>query len=127
MRTSRSPMDLEALKKSFLKKFQEDSSDRLQKIQLGVIELEKPDSTAAAEGVARELHTMKGEARILGLAAIGQLAHAAEDLLKEAVDGKVAVRIATDLLLRACDAVSDLLEVFEGAKSGTGLSAQMCQ
>ncbi|HZA14947.1 MAG TPA: Hpt domain-containing protein, partial [Myxococcaceae bacterium] len=109
-------MDLEALKKSFLKKFQEDTADRLQKIQLGVLDLEKPESAQAAEAVARELHTMKGEARILGLGAIGQLAHAAEDLLKSSRDGKVAVRVATDLLLRACDAVTDLLPDVAGSK-----------
>ncbi|HZA14002.1 MAG TPA: ATP-binding protein, partial [Myxococcaceae bacterium] len=120
-------MDLEALKKSFLKKFQEDTADRLQKIQLGVLDLEKPDSGQAAEAVARELHTMKGEARILGLSAIGQLAHAAEDLLKSARDGKTAVRIATDLLLRACDAVTDLLPDTAGAKNGTPASEEMCR
>ena len=120
-------MDLEALKNSFLKKFQEDTADRLQKIQLGVLDLEKPDSVQAAEAVARELHTMKGEARILGLAALGQLAHASEDLLKSAREGKIAVRIATDLLLRACDAVSDLLPDVDGSKNGTAASEEMCR
>jgi two-component system chemotaxis sensor kinase CheA len=120
-------LDLEALKNSFLKKFQEDTADRLQKIQLGVLDLEKPDSAQTAEAVARELHTMKGEARILGLAALGQLAHASEDLLKSAREGKIAVRIATDLLLRACDAVSDLLPDVDGSKNGTAASAEMCR
>ncbi|MGA9526031.1 MAG: Hpt domain-containing protein, partial [Myxococcaceae bacterium] len=119
-------MDLEQLKKSFLKKFQEDTSDRLQKIQLGVLDLEKPDAEQAADAVARELHTMKGEARILGLAAIGQLAHAAEDLLKVAREGKVSARIATDLLLRSCDAVQDLIDDPESAKTGTSAAEEMC-
>jgi two-component system, chemotaxis family, sensor kinase CheA len=120
-------VDLEALKKSFLKKFQEDTSDRLQKIQLGVLDLEKPEAAKSAEDVARELHTMKGEARILGLAAIGQLAHAAEDLLKAALEGKTTSRVATDMLLRACDVVSDLLEDPDGAKAGTEAAEQMCR
>ena len=55
-------MDTEALKKSLLVKFVEVTQDRLQAIQLGILDLEKPESNAAAEGVARELHTMKGEA-----------------------------------------------------------------
>ena len=75
-------MDTEALKKSLLSKFVEVTGDRLQTIQLGAIDLEKADAAQAAENVARELHTMKGEARMLGLAAVGQLAHACEDLLK---------------------------------------------
>lgn len=120
-------MDTEALKKSLLKKFQEVTGDRLQKIQLAAIELEKPTSAQAADDMARELHTMKGEARMLGLAAIGQLAHAAEDLLKAALEGKTAISVATDLLLRACDAVSDLLDNIEGAQQGTVEGQAMCE
>ncbi len=118
-------MDTETLKKSLLKKFVEVTGDRLQKIQLGVIDLEKPSAAQAAEDVARELHTMKGEARMLGLSAIGQLAHAAEDLLKSALEGKAPARVATDLLLRACDAVSDLLEDTPGAQGGTDATEAM--
>jgi chemotaxis protein histidine kinase CheA len=112
-------LDTEALKKSLLSKFVEVTGDRLQTIQLGAIDLEKADAGQAAENVARELHTMKGEARMLGLAAVGQLAHACEDLLKANRDAKVDARTATDLLLRACDAISDLLEELETAKEGS--------
>ena len=120
-------MDTEALKKSLLKKFQEVSGDRLQKIQLGVIELEKPTAAEAAEEVARELHTMKGEARMLGLSAVGQMAHACEDLLKANREGRAPTQVATDLLLQACDALSDLIEDLAGAYGGTELSTSICQ
>jgi chemotaxis protein histidine kinase CheA len=106
-------------------KFVEVTHDRLQAIQLGVLELEKPEAERHAEAVARELHTMKGEARMLGLAAVGQLAHASEDLLKAQRDGKVEARAATDLLLHACDALSDLLDDLEAAKEGSPESAEM--
>ncbi len=118
-------MDTEALKKSLLVKFVEVTQDRLQAIQLGILDLEKPESNAAAEGVARELHTMKGEARMLGLAAIGQLAHCCEDLLKVEREKKVETRAATDLLLHACDALSDLLDDLEAAKEGSEESNEM--
>jgi two-component system chemotaxis sensor kinase CheA len=120
-------MDTEALKKSLLKKFQEVSADRLQKIQLGVLDLEKPNSEQAADDVARELHTMKGEARMLGLAGIGQLAHAAEDVLRAEREKKAATEVATDLLLRACDTLSDLLEDLPAAHIGTPASEEMCK
>jgi chemotaxis protein histidine kinase CheA len=120
-------MDTESLKRSLLAKFQEVSADRLQKIQLGVLELEKPTADQSAEEVARELHTMKGEARMLGLAAIGQLAHAAEDVLRAERDGRAATEVATDLLLRACDTISDLLDDTEGAQSGTAASQEMVE
>jgi len=120
-------MDTEALKKSLLKKFQEVSADRLQKIQLGVLDLEKPNAEQAADDVARELHTMKGEARMLGLAGIGQLTHAAEDVLRAEREGKAATEVATDLLLRACDTLSDLLEDLPAAHTGTPSSEEMCK
>ncbi|NTX02234.1 MULTISPECIES: hybrid sensor histidine kinase/response regulator [Myxococcus] len=115
-------MDTEALKKSLLKKFQEVTADRLQKIQLGVLDLEKETADQAADDVARELHTMKGEARMLGLAAIGQLAHAAEDVLRAEREGRTATEIATDVMLRACDVLSDLIEDMSGANTGTSAS-----
>jgi len=120
-------VDTEALKKSLLKKFQEISGDRLQKIQLGVLELEKATGAAAADEVARELHTMKGEARMLGLSAVGQLAHACEDLLKAHREGRASTAVATDLLLQGCDALSDLLDDMAGAQSGTEASASICE
>ena len=120
-------MDTEALKKSLLKKFQEVTADRLQKIQLGVIDLEKPTAAQAAEDVARELHTMKGEARMLGLPAIGHLAHAAEDLLRSEREGKTATRLATDLLLRACDTLSDLIDDLAVAQTGGPDVDEMCR
>ncbi|MBN1206232.1 MAG: response regulator [Myxococcaceae bacterium] len=118
-------MDTEALKKSLLKKFQEVTADRLQKIQLGVLDLEKENAAQAADDVARELHTMKGEARMLGLGGIGQLAHAAEDVLRSERDGKTATEVATDLLLRACDVLSDLTEDLAAAHTGSPSSEEM--
>ncbi len=119
-------MDTEALKKSLLVKFVEVTQDRLQAIQLGILDLEKPEADRpAAEAVARELHTMKGEARMLGLAAIGQLAHCCEDLLKAEREKKVETRAATDLLLHACDAISDLLDDLEAAKEGSDASNEI--
>jgi chemotaxis protein histidine kinase CheA len=118
-------MDTEALKKSLLKKFQEVTADRLQKIQLGVLDLEKETADQAADDVARELHTMKGEARMLGLAAIGQLAHAAEDVLRAEREGKTATEIATDVMLRACDVLSDLIEDLSSANTGNSASEDM--
>ncbi|NPC84519.1 response regulator [Pyxidicoccus fallax] len=118
-------MDTEALKKSLLKKFQEVTADRLQKIQLGVLDLEKETADQAAEDVARELHTMKGEARMLGLAAIGQLAHAAEDVLRAEREGRTATEIATDVMLRACDVLSDLNEDLAAASTGNSASEDM--
>src|SRR3982751_1608706 len=120
-------MDTEALKKSLISKFLEVTSDRLQAIQLGVLELEKPSAEKAYDSVARELHTMKGESRMLGLQAFGQLAHACEDVLKAHRETKIAVKPAVEALLRACDAFQELLEDIEAAKNGSVSSSEMAQ
>jgi chemotaxis protein histidine kinase CheA/CheY-like chemotaxis protein len=122
-------VDTEALKKSLISKFLEVTSDRLQAIQLGVLELEKPAPAAekAYDQVARELHTMKGESRMLGLQAFGQLAHACEDVLKAHREQKIAVKPAVEALLRACDTFQELLEDIEAAKNGNTSSGEMAQ
>lgn len=120
-------MDTEALKRSLLEKFVVGTRDRLEKIGLGVLDLEKESPEKAAEDVARELHTMKGEARMLGLSAIGQVAHSAEDVLKSRLDGKLPPPQATDLLLRACDEISDLLDNPDGAQNGTESSSKLVE
>jgi two-component system chemotaxis sensor kinase CheA len=120
-------LDTEALKKSLISKFLEVTSDRLQTIQLGVLELEKPQAEKAYDNVARELHTMKGEARMLGLGAFGQLAHACEDVLKAHREGKVAVKPAVEAMLRACDTFQELLDDIEAAKNGSTASGEMAQ
>jgi len=120
-------MDTETLKKTLLKKFEEVTADRLRKIQRAALELEKGGAAPSGDEVARELHTMKGEARMLGLQAIGQLTHAAEDLLKAAREGKTPAQAATDLLLRACDTVTALLDDPAGAQDGNAASEALCQ
>jgi chemotaxis protein histidine kinase CheA len=110
-------MDTEALRKSLLSKFREVTSDRLEKIGLALLALEKdPSAEAPAEDVARELHTMKGEARMLALPRIGELAHACEDVLKAARDGRSSIEVATDMLLQASDLISELLETVDAAE-----------
>ncbi len=120
-------MDTEALKRSLLSKFVEVTGDRLQKIQLGVIAFEKPDAARSIEEVARELHTMKGEARMLGLKAIGQVAHASEDLLAAMKAGRLSPKGSVDHLLGACDQLADLLDDLEGAKTGTPASLKLVE
>lgn len=115
-------MNNEALRKSLLKKFQEVSSDRLQKIQNAVLELDQGDPAQATGAVGRELHTMKGEARMLGLPAVGQLAHAAEDLLRSFQEKKIPAGTAADLLLRACDSLTDLVQDSEASQKGSPAS-----
>ncbi len=121
-------MDTEALRRSLLSKFKEVTADRLEKIGLALLALEKdPKAEAPAEDVARELHTMKGEARMLSLPRIGELAHAAEDLLKSTREGRSSLHVATDQLLQACDLIGELLEQLDLADKPHPASAKMVE
>src|SRR5262245_14403768 len=104
-------MTPDEIRKQLIGKFREVSGDRLEKIGLAVMALEKnPGDAGAADEIARELHTLKGEARMLGLPSVGAVAHSAEDLLRTLREGKTPLAKASDLLLRACDAISVLVD-----------------
>ncbi|MBI2373157.1 MAG: response regulator [Deltaproteobacteria bacterium] len=67
---------------SLLAEFRDIARERAHRITLAWLELEKdPTKENAAKDLFRELHTLKGEARMMGFTEIASLAHAAEDLL----------------------------------------------
>ena len=70
------------VKSGLIPKFAALSAPRLQRLQNLVVRLEQ-GGDAATDGreAQRELHTIKGEARILGLDRTARLAHAVEELL----------------------------------------------
>lgn len=96
------------IRQELLGKFREVTADRLEKIGAGLLALERGEGGDAAGGVARELHTLKGEARMLGFAGLAQVIHAAEDVLRALPAGAPAARLQA--LLEVCDAVPPLLD-----------------
>lgn len=71
-----------------------------------------PSDTGAVARLFRALHTYKGNARILGLAAIESVAHLAEDMVGLVRDEGVALDDEiVDLLLEATDTLRGMLEV----------------
>jgi two-component system chemotaxis sensor kinase CheA/two-component system sensor histidine kinase and response regulator WspE len=97
------------IRQKLLPRFRETTTDRVEKVSSALLELERggaaPEPLAE---VARELHTLKGEARMMGFAGLAALAHAAEDLLKAA--GPAPDKARLQALLEACDAVRPLLD-----------------
>jgi len=70
-----------------------------------------PDDAECIRGLQRNLHTLKGGARVVGIAAVGDLAHAMETLLEKIGDRKRAVEpVEVDSLERAFDRLHDLVE-----------------
>lgn len=94
-----------------LAKFRSIAIERLEKLNGNVAGLgERPDDAELIDATMREIHTLKGEARMLGLQAINQVAHRTEDLLHFARDSAFRVEErCTELILYGLDLVGALL------------------
>jgi two-component system, chemotaxis family, sensor kinase CheA len=96
-------MDLSA----FYAQFREETADNVRVIAEGLLALESnPADRATIDGVFRAAHTVKGSSRLLGFAAVADLAHAMESLLGALRSGTLTISPAlNDLLLKANDAL----------------------
>jgi chemotaxis protein histidine kinase CheA len=91
-------------------RFRAGAKDKLRRCSLLLIEMEQSHGTAEqVREVARELHTIKGEARMLGFAEISEAVHQAEDLLKAAGEGMTPSPEVCAELLRQFDALGQAL------------------
>jgi chemotaxis protein histidine kinase CheA len=93
-----------------LNRFREVTRDRLVKIGQALLDWEQNTSLPFLDDISRELHTIKGEARMLGEVSVGKLAHSCENLLKAAQDRSLPFATSLELLLRAGDMINYLLE-----------------
>src|SRR5665213_2319528 len=87
--------------------FRAEVDERLASLSAGLLQLEThgaPRQLIAA--LFRDAHTVKGSARMMGLAKVLETAHAAEDLLGALRDGRFQVkREYVDLLLATVDGI----------------------
>lgn len=89
-----------------LKQFRELVGMRLERINRQLMELEAGSNPEARRGVLRELHGLKGEARMMGFDDINALVHEMEELVRAAErTGHMLSGASTDMLLQAADAV----------------------
>lgn len=96
----------------FRLQFIEETRERIQTINNLALTLEKDASRQdLVEQLKREMHTIKGGSRILGLKSVAQLAHFFEDFFVQVMSGDRALptRI-TDRLFRALDLMQELLD-----------------
>ena len=91
--------------------FRAEVEERLASLQAGLLVLEDhPSPRQVVAGLFRDAHTVKGSARMLGLAGVLRVSHSMEDLLGALRDGRFAVRRdLVDLLLAAGDAIGRAL------------------
>jgi two-component system chemotaxis sensor kinase CheA len=109
----------EEIRQKLLPRFRETTADRVEKISAALLALERGAGTPdLSQELARELHTLKGEARMMGFVGISAVVHAAEDLLKAVPSDGPGERL--DALLKTCDAILPLLD----APSDGGVAAK---
>ncbi len=107
----------ESSRDRLLKQFRELVGERLQKITASVMAMEAGPSLEDGRGALRELHGLKGEARMMGFADINQLVHEMEDLVRTSeASGFQITGGSADALLVAADAVT----VLSGAAQNDG-------
>ncbi len=69
--------------------FRTESEERLQHLDRGLLQLEQdPENQGILEELFRQAHSLKGEARMLGLPDIETIAHRFESILSRAKKGE---------------------------------------
>ena len=102
-----------------LQTFQADAVENLARLEEGLIALEqRPDDVELVHGVFRAMHSLKGDASLVGFDRLGELADRAEDVLEGLRARSVPVtRALIGALLEAADVLGALVE---GALAGRG-------
>lgn len=106
------PLDAPDIDADLLDIFAQEGADILDQADALVAQLrEAPQERAPIAGLQRELHTLKGGARMAGLAPIGDLSHAMESLVDALADGRREVdRAAVESLERGFDRLHGLVQ-----------------
>ncbi|RJS19136.1 hybrid sensor histidine kinase/response regulator [Corallococcus sp. H22C18031201] len=107
-----------------LKQFRELVTVRLERINRSLVELEGGANLDAGRRVLRELHGLKGEARMMGFDDINALVHQMEELVRRTEPSRYLLTAdSTDALLTAADAVLALSAAAPASAPSTETSA----
>jgi two-component system chemotaxis sensor kinase CheA len=96
----------------FIGKFTQEAKELIQKLNDGLIELEKdPERHGAIKEIMRVAHTLKGSSKIMRFNKVSSLAHKMEDLLIGVQEGHLKLTgEILDLLFKSTDLVSQCVE-----------------
>ena len=102
--------------------FADEASELLENAEADLHALEAGTNTGAAyDDLKRQLHTLKGGARMAGLAAMGDLSHELESLLDREPGEEAAENSALLVLVQSC--LDRLHKMREGVSNGTAVHA----
>lgn len=92
-----------------LKQFRDLVGVRLERINRAIVELESGGNVETGRKALRELHGLKGEARMMGFDSINVLVHEMEELVRSSEPGQYLLsHDSADALLKSADAVTIL-------------------
>jgi two-component system chemotaxis sensor kinase CheA len=96
---------------ALLQTFQEESQENMRALEEALVDLEnRPEDDGLLQMIFRIVHTFKGNASMVGLEKLAELAHVLEDLLECLREHTVPVTAdLITLLLRSVDALRDLV------------------
>lgn len=102
----------------FRKQFAEETLERIRSVNNLALELEQQSPRRElVEQLKREMHTIKGGSRILGLRSISNLAHHFEDLFAQVMGGQAVPPHLANRLLAALDLMQSLLDLEESEET----------
>ena len=92
--------------------FKAETEDHLLTLENGLVRLEKdPDDLELARSLNREMHTLKGAARVFGFSEIQEVAHRIEDIFeKTACKTAVFSSFMAERIFKGLDAIRTILE-----------------
>lgn len=105
-------------RQALIEKFLIIAGERIERLNNALMELEQdPGSNEAAALVMREIHTLKGEAKLMGFADVNLVAHKIEDLLVQAREEDFSFAPGViDFILKGFDTIGYLLHKQAGSQ-----------
>lgn len=112
-------------RKALLEKFRTIAAERLERMTAAWLALERsPGDGGAAAELQREIHTLKGESRAVGLAEAAAMAHRTEDVLHLA--SRAGWRVESEVFSSVLGAFDTLARLIAGAE-GTDLQGAIAR
>ena len=113
-------------REKLIAKFRSIASDRLTKLNTAFTHLEKsPGDEDTFKDAAREVHSLKGEAKLLGFAPISRIAHKIEELMKRATEfGFDGSNVFVEQIFKGFDLIERLRALAPDAEEAESAAGQ---
>ena len=113
----------------FLARFVDEARENCTRIGDGLLALEKsPGDAETLNALFRAAHTIKGSSRMMKLLNVTELAHRMEDVLDAVRSGKILLTPGiSDLLFKAVDSLSAMLDQIAADGQQGDIPAKLCQ